>query len=191
MDKNSTRKEILHNRKSMQSDEVIAKSEQITQYLFESDFYKNSNCIMGYIDFRNEVKTEEIIKRSLSNNKDIIIPISVVETKELILSKLLDYDNELESGTYGILEPKKQFIRKSSPHSIDLVLIPGVAFDRRGYRIGYGAGYYDRFLNKIDDSVPKVALAFNLQIVSHVDEGIYDVPVDYIITEDGVINCNR
>ncbi len=189
MDKNSIRKEVLKNRKSMNSVDVIEKSNKITEHLFSTDFYKKSSCIMAYIDFRNEVKTEKIIKSSLINNKDIIIPISVVETKQLILSKLFDYDNELEAGTYGILEPKKQFIRESSPDSIDLVLIPGVAFDRRGFRIGYGAGYYDRFLSKLDSSVPKVALAFNLQLVSYAHEGQYDIPVDYIITEDGVIKC--
>ena len=185
------RKEILQKRKSMHNDDVISKSNQVAKHLFNTDFYKKSKCIMAYIDFRNEVKTEWIIKNSLSSKKDIIIPISVVETKNLILSKLQDYDSELEPGAYGILEPKKQFIRESSPDSIDLILIPGVAFDKRGYRIGYGAGYYDRFLNKIDNSVPKVALAFNLQLVPHVFEGKYDVAVDYIITEDGIINCKK
>lgn len=191
MDKNFMRKEVLHKRSSMTNDEIASKSSQIAQHLFNSDFYKSSKCIMAYLDFRNEVRTEDIIKKSLANNKDIIVPISVVKTRELILSKLYDYDSELETGTYGILEPKKQFIRKVSHEAIDLVLIPGVAFDKRGFRVGYGAGYYDRFLSKLDNSIPKVALAFELQLVSHVNEGKYDIAVDYIVTENGIIKCRN
>ena len=189
MDKKTLRKEILLKRSSISKDMLITKSDLIAKHLFNTDFYKASKYIMTYIDFRNEVKTEEIIKKSLAYEKNIIIPISVVKTRELILSKLLDYDNELEAGTYGILEPKPQFIRKVAHKVIDLVLIPGVAFDKRGFRIGYGAGYYDRFLKKLDKSVPKVALAFDLQLVSHVEEGKYDIAVDYIITESGIIRC--
>src|SRR5690606_18895751 len=120
-------------------------------------------------------------KTALNEGKNIIIPISVVETRQLILSQLMDYDKELEAGTYGILEPKKEYIREVNPELIDLVLVPGVAFDRKGYRIGYGGGYYDRFLTRIDDSVPKIALAFDLQIVAQVKKGRYDIPMDYII----------
>lgn len=189
MDKKSLRNEILNRRKSLSKESLVEKSSEISKLLFSTDNYKNSKYIMCYIDFRNEVKTEEIIKTALYEGKNIIIPISVVETRQLILSQLFDFDKELEAGTYGILEPKKEFIREVNPELIDLVLMPGVAFDRRGYRIGYGGGYYDRFLTRIEKSVPKIALAFDLQIVPHVREGRYDVPVDYIITENEIIKC--
>ncbi|KNF09167.1 5-formyltetrahydrofolate cyclo-ligase [Gottschalkia purinilytica] len=191
MDKNTLRKEILSQRKAMSLEEVNKKSDQVTDLLLSSEYYKNAKNIMAYIDFRNEVKTERLIKTALKDKKNIIIPISVVETRQLILSQLLDYDNELESGTYGILEPKKEFIREVEPSCIDLVLIPGVAFDRRGFRIGYGAGYYDRFLEKVDKSAPKIALSFELQMVSNAFEGPHDFPVDSIITENEVIICKR
>lgn len=191
MDKRTLRSEILNKRKALSKEEVINKSSDISSLLFSTEQYKNSKYIMCYIDFRNEVRTEEIIKSALNEGKNIIIPISVVETKQLILSQLMDYDKELEAGTYGILEPKKEFIREVYPELIDLVLMPGVAFDRRGYRIGYGGGYYDRFLTKIDDPVPKIALAFELQMVPHVREGRYDLPVDYIITEKEIIKSSK
>ncbi|WP_352418682.1 5-formyltetrahydrofolate cyclo-ligase [Proteiniborus sp.] len=191
MDKRTLRSEILNKRKALSKEEVINKSSDISSLLFSTEQYKNSKYIMCYIDFRNEVRTEEIIKSALNEGKNIIIPISVVETKQLILSQLMDYDKELEAGTYGILEPKKEFIREVNPELIDLVLMPGVAFDRRGYRIGYGGGYYDRFLTKIDDPVPKIALAFELQMVPHVREGRYDLPVDYIITEKEIIKSSK
>lgn len=191
MDKRALRNEILSKRKALSKEEVNKKSSAISNLLFSTEQYKKSKYIMCYIDFRNEVRTEEIIRMALNEDKNIIIPISIVETKQLVLSQLLDYDKELESGTYGILEPKKEFIREVNPELIDLVLMPGVAFDRRGYRIGYGGGYYDRFLTRIDDSVPKIALAFDLQLVPHVRKGRYDIPVDYIITEKEIIKASK
>lgn len=191
MDKKILRSEILKKRKSLSQEELIEKSSSIAKLLFSSEQYKNSKYIMCYIDFRNEVKTEEIVKTALKEDKNIIIPITIVETRQLILSQLYDYDKELETGTYGILEPKKEYIREVAPKLIDLVLMPGVAFDRRGYRIGYGGGYYDRFLTKIDKSVSKIALAFELQMVPRVKEGRYDIPVDYIITEKEIIKASK
>jgi len=189
MDKNTLRKEILEKRKLLSPIELIHKSSQITELFFHSEFYHKSKYLMTYIDFRNEAKTEDLIRKSIKDGKNVIIPISVPETRGLILSKLNDYDNELDKGTYGILEPKEEFIRPISPELVDLILIPGVAFDKRGFRIGYGGGYYDRFLKKIDPSIPRIALAFNLQIIEKVAEGRFDMPVDYIITENEVIKC--
>lgn len=191
MDKKAQRREALNKRKELSISEVNKKSKNIMELLFKCEFYKKAQCIMTYVDFNNEVKTKELIKKSIESNKKIIIPITITKTKELMLSQLKDYDNELEIGTFGVLEPKKEFIRIVPPESIDLVLVPGVAFDRRGYRIGYGGGYYDRFLKKINPSIPKVALAFDLQIIPRVKEGRYDIPMDYIITEKEIIKCSK
>lgn len=187
--KKATRKQILDSRKNMSKEEVETKSEAISNLLFDTDFYKDSSVIMAYIDFRNEVETETIIKKALSDKKRVVIPISVVETRQLILSEIIDYDKELTSGTYGILEPKPEFIREIEPDLIDLVLVPGVAFDRKGFRIGYGAGYYDRFLERVRPEIPKIALSFELQIVEDAFPDQHDFPVEYVITEKEVIAC--
>lgn len=189
--KNTVRKEVLESRKAMSSQDLKSKSDSICSYLLESDFYKNSSVIMAYIDFRNEVQTESLIKKALSDGKKIVIPISVVDTKQLILSELIDYDGELESGAYGILEPKQEFVRETDPQTVDLVLIPGVAFDSKGYRIGYGAGYYDRFLERVRPDVAKVALGFDLQMVADAYPDDHDFPVDSVITESGIIDCKK
>lgn len=191
MDKNSVRKATLEKRKSMPLGEVVTKSDKIIEYLVSTDAYKNANTIMAYIDFRNEVMTENLIKRAVKDGKKIVIPISVVETRQLILSELIDYDNELESGAYGILEPKKEFIRETDAKLVDLVLIPGVAFDKKGFRIGYGAGYYDRFLERVRPDVSKIALAFELQMVNHAYPDSHDVAVDIVITEEEIVSCTR
>lgn len=189
--KKEIRKSILDSRKSLEPLAFQEKSENIVSQLVNSDSYKNSTVIMAYVDFRNEVSTKNFIKKALNDNKRVIIPISIVETKELLLSELKDYDNELKSGTYGILEPKKEFIRETNKDIIDLILVPGVAFDLKGYRVGYGAGYYDRFLKGISPKVPKIALAFDLQIVDNAYPDSHDFPVDYIITESMYVKCEN
>lgn len=189
MNKNFMRKDILNKRKALSQKEVMLKSNKISELLLSTDFYLKSHTIMTYIDFRNEVMTEKIIRESLETEKDIVIPISIVKTKDILLSQLLDFDKELTTGAYGILEPRQEYIREVKPESIDLVLVPGVAFDRRGSRIGYGGGYYDRFLKKLDKSIPKVALAFDMQLAEIVYRDNHDIPMDYIITENEIIHC--
>ena len=191
MSKIRVRKETLTARTAISLQELVAKSEIITDLFLNSDIYKEANTIMAYLDFRNEVKTEKIIKTAIADGKQVVIPISVVETRQLILSEIINYDIELEQGAYGILEPKKEFIRETDPNVVDVVLIPGVAFDERGYRVGYGAGYYDRFLERVRPDTKKVALSFEMQIVVNAFEDTHDVPVDMIITEKGTMTCKR
>lgn len=190
MSKETVRKETLEKRKNMTCEDLIEKSSSVLEKLLSSDFYKNSNTIMAYIDFRNEVKTEKIIKTAIADGKRVVVPISIVETRQLVLSEIINYDEELQAGAYGIFEPKAEYIREIDPSLVDMVLIPGVAFDERGFRVGYGAGYYDRFLEKVRSDVPKIALSFELQMVDYAFEDSHDIAVDLIITEDRIIKCN-
>lgn len=191
MSKQRVRKETLEKRKSMSSEELIEKSNLVAEKLLSTNLYKDASTIMAYIDFRNEVQTEKIIKTAIADGKRIVIPISIVETRQLLLSEIINYDTELESGAYGILEPKKEYIRETDPNLVDMVLIPGVAFDERGFRVGYGAGYYDRFLERVREDSSKIALAFELQMVDYAFEDSHDVPVDMIVTEDKIVKCTR
>ncbi|RKD30087.1 5-formyltetrahydrofolate cyclo-ligase [Thermohalobacter berrensis] len=191
MEKQKIRNEILTKRKNLSEKDIINKSKKICDLFLSTVLFKKSKNIMAYVDFRNEVKTEHIIKTALSKGKNIFIPITITKTKELLLSQLKDYDNELTKGTYGILEPKEEYIRKSDPDLLDLIIVPGVAFDKRGYRIGYGGGYYDRFLGKLNKEIPKIALAFDVQIVPKIIPDKFDIPVDFIITENAIINCTE
>ncbi|GAG30094.1 unnamed protein product, partial [marine sediment metagenome] len=109
------------------------------------------------------------------------------ECLNLAPSKILDFDTELEKGKKGILEPKKEYYRLFSPEDIDLVIIPGVAFDLSGNRIGRGFGYYDNFLRKVRSSAKIVALAFEMQMVKKIPNDKNDIPVHKIITEKRTI----
>lgn len=152
------------------------------------DEYKNAKRIMCFVSNGSEVDTHPLIDRAILDGKSIVVPITVSKTKELLVSDLFSLE-ELEVGFYNIEVPKEEFLRLVNPGTIDLVLVPGVALAKDGYRVGYGGGYYDRFLARLDSSVPKIALGFDLQVVDKVPTEHFDIPVDLIVTEKGIINC--
>ncbi|MBU5313916.1 5-formyltetrahydrofolate cyclo-ligase [Tissierella carlieri] len=188
MDKKILREKVLQKRADLSPKSIIEYSDIIAEKLYKMDSYKEAKTIMSFISFDSEVNTHEIIKRSISHNKSIVVPITIPKTKELKVSEVLDF-SELELGYYNILTPKKEYIRFIDPSTIDLILVPGVVFARNGYRVGYGGGYYDRFLSKFEKKVDKIGLAFDLQVTNEVPTDSFDIPVDLIITEKEIINC--
>ncbi|MBZ4644854.1 MAG: 5-formyltetrahydrofolate cyclo-ligase [Clostridia bacterium] len=187
MNKKELRNKYLKMRKNLQYEEVEKKSKNIIQKLMDTAWYRQSSTIMSYIDFRNEVITRSFIKHALKDNKRIIVPITDMSSKTLILSELKDFDNELCQSSYGILEPKKEYVRVVSCNLLDLVLVPGLAFDTSGYRIGYGGGYYDRLLQRLPQKTITIGLAFEFQIVDNIPVESFDRKVDFIITEERII----
>lgn len=189
MDKISLRKEILQKRAKISKEDNLIFSNIVANSIYEMKDYKNAKTIMCFISFANEIDTRKLIETAIKQGKTVVIPITIPETKELKVSQILDF-SELEKGFYNILTPKEEFIRYIDPSTIDLVLVPGVVFAKNGYRIGYGGGYYDRFLSKLDNSIPKFAIGFDLQVVDEVPTESFDIPVDLIITEKRTINCS-
>jgi len=188
MKKEEIRRKILKKRLSLSFKDIRDKSSQIFLILDETVEYRNSQNIMFYVATRSEVQTEEMIKRSIKMGKNIFVPIILTEYTNLAPSKIIDFDNELEKGKKGILEPKREYYRLFPPEDIDLIIIPGVAFDLSGNRIGRGFGYYDNFLRKVCSSAKIIALAFEMQIVKKIPDDKNDIPVNKIITEKRIIN---
>lgn len=186
--KKTIRKQMLEIRNKMEASDVESFSRSIFERLVESRLLPDASHVMVYLDFRNEVRTDPIIRYCLENSKNVYVPICVPETHELVISRVTSFD-DLESGFYGIREPKKSSLRLSDSSVLDLVLIPGTAFDLSGNRIGFGAGYYDRFLKRLSPAAKKVALAYSFQVIDSVPADQYDVPVDYIATEKEIIRC--
>ena len=187
MEKKKIREQILDNKEKMDEITLKSYSDSIIDKLYSTDYYKKAKTIMTFISFGAEVDTHEFIKTSIAKGKRIVVPITIPETKELKLSQVLDFDH-LEIGFYDILTPKEEFISYVDPSEVDLIIVPGVAFDRNGYRIGYGGGYYDRFLANLDH-VTKISLAFDMQLISSIPHEHFDIPVNYIITEKEIIDC--
>ena len=187
MNKEEIRRKILKKRLSLSPEDIRDKSRQVFLNLAETVEYINSQNIMFYAATRSEVQTEELIKMSIKMGKNVFVPVISPECLNLAPSKISDFDIELEKGKKGILEPKKEYYRLFPSENIDLIIVPGVAFDLSGNRIGRGFGYYDNFLRKVRSSAKIIALAFEMQIVKKIITDKNDIPVHKIITEKRII----
>lgn len=190
MNKKELRKDIIEKRSLLTEENIVEYSKMITDTLKELDSYKNAKRIMSFVSMKDEVDTHPLIEQAIAEGKSIVVPITVDATRELLLSDLFDL-SELEVADHNIEVPKEKSVRLVQPGTIDLVLVPGVAFAKDGHRVGYGGGYYDRFLVSLDKSVTKIAIGFDLQVVDKVPTQDFDIPVDSIITEKGIINCSK
>ena len=187
--KDRLRKDILKKRKSLSKSEVIEKSAKIKKRIFEMDKFRDSQTVLFYVSYDNEVYTHDMIKESLLIGKKVVVPKSDIKNNTLLLSELTGWD-DLECGAYNILEPKQDCIKEVSVKSIDLIIVPGVVFDAPGNRIGHGKGYYDRLL-KTSCNIPSIGLAFEFQIIENIEAEEHDEKIDVVITENRIIICNR
>ena len=158
---------------------------QITKSLMSLKIYRNAKSICSYVSTSNEVDTHQIIRETLLAKGSIIVP--KIQGMNLELYSIRAFE-ELTLGTYGILEPH---IRRAHVpiQSIDLFIVPGIAFGKNGSRIGHGKGYYDRLLQSI--SVPIIALAYNQQVFDTIPHGAKDKKVDIIITESHIYDLKK
>jgi 5-formyltetrahydrofolate cyclo-ligase len=189
--KKELRKVVLALRKNMNQKAIDDKSRKVYEQIIQLDEYKAAKTVMLYLNFRNEVKTDLILQDAVAKGKKIVVPLALLEQKVMLPVEIVQYPEDLEVGAYGILEPKPDKALVVTPEEIDLVLVPGVAFDYQGYRLGYGAGYYDKFLPLVREDTHIIALAFELQLNQTVYPDHYDIPMEKIATEDRVIECIR
>ena len=186
--KDKLRAKLIDKRKKLSKFELKEKSKYIKMTIFKMKEFKDSRTILLYVSYNNEVDTHQIIKECLDIGKKIVVPKTDILTEKILLSELTNWDH-LELGEFNILEPKKEFFKEVLIDSIDLMFIPGIAFDIHGNRIGHGKGYYDKLL-KIPNNAIKIGLAFELQIVDNIPTEIHDIKVNKIVTEKRVITCN-
>ena len=185
--KGNLRKTMVEKRNSISESELIGKSDKIKKNIFEMEEYRKAKTILFYVSYKSEVNTHDMIKESISRKKKVVVPKTDKKNRKLMLSELTSWD-DLEWGSYNILEPKKRCLKEVPVESIDLMFIPGIVFDAHGNRIGHGMGYYDRLL-KNSYAAPHVGLAFELQIVDEIPAEAHDVKVNKIVTEERIINC--
>jgi len=189
-DKKILRKEILTKRKNIDVVEKEKMDKKILNKFYESKYYRESKNIFIYISYDSEINTKEIINKSLIDKKKIYVPRTEFKTRLMDAVEITSLENLIESE-YGILEPSiyEPYIE---PNELDLIVVPGVGFDRNGGRMGYGAGFYDRYFKKISkdkmQKIVKLALAYDFQILEDVPMNEQDVPVNYIITEKEFIH---
>ena len=189
-EKKALRKEILTRRKNIDAAEKGEMDKKILDRFFESKYYKEAKNIFIYISYDSEINTREIINKAFKDGKKIYVPRTEFETRLMDAVEITSFDNLIKSS-YGILEPSKEVLQ-INPNELDLIVVPGVAFDRNGGRMGYGAGFYDRYFKKINKDnikrIVKLALAYDFQVLEKVPMSVQDVPVDFIITEKEFIS---
>jgi 5-formyltetrahydrofolate cyclo-ligase len=187
LEKNVIRKELLKQRGALTPGEVSKKSRIITGRLLEMEEYRKASFIMTYLHFRNEVETDNLIRQAMADGKRVVVPATDISNRRIIPSLLMRYPDDLEPGPLQIMEPRASCLRLCNPASIDLVIVPGVAFDLEGNRLGYGGGFYDRFLPLTKPEAVSVGLSFEFQVLARLERSPHDIPVDYVLTEDRMI----
>ncbi|WDV46972.1 5-formyltetrahydrofolate cyclo-ligase [Clostridiaceae bacterium M8S5] len=180
MDKNQTRKDMLKMRRSMAYQQVKCNSDKIKNTLINMDIIKSSKTIMLYLSFGNEVDTFELLDWCLENGKNVVVPYCIEENNKMVPCKITSR-NDLERSPLGFLQPKEELIDDIT-YDIDVVIVPGVAFDIKGNRIGFGGGYYDRFLSS-HSKVTTIALCHDYQLIKEVQKDKFDIPMNNIVTE--------
>lgn len=175
------RKEILEKRDMLIKNQVEMLSSEISNHVVNWDKFINASTVMVYSNYKNEVATSGIIDECLKKNKKVVLPKVIKESRDIIPCIVGGF-HELIPGVYGILEPDGSNIIEKN--NIDLIIVPGVAFDMNGNRIGHGAGYYDKFLNNYNGI--KAGICYNFQIVENASPDEFDVRMDYLITERGI-----
>ncbi len=162
-----------------------AKSRKIGQKLQRTPLYRRAKQVLCYVAFDGEVETRGILERALSDGKKVFVPVVTDKARRRMgVAQIKDLETDLaHKGHYGIPNPLKISSREISLSGIDLILLPGVAFDRQGSRLGRGAGFFDRFLSRVPVGVPRVGLAFRFQVVARLPREEHDQPVQKVITD--------
>ena len=143
-----------------------------------------AGTIMFFVSFGSEIDTGPMIRRALEEGKRVVVPRVDRNARRLMPCEVRDLPSDLAPGEYGILEPKPH-LPPVPLDGIDVVIVPAVAWSEDGFRVGYGAGYYDRFLSQIPTAV-RIGLGFELQVAPEVPHGAHDLPVNVLVTEAAV-----
>ncbi|GIN96359.1 5-formyltetrahydrofolate cyclo-ligase [Siminovitchia terrae] len=186
MDKKSLRNNMSTQLKSMDRMTYEQLSYMIGSSLIETDVWKSSSTIGLTVSRFPEVDTWQLIRQGWKQGKKIVVPKCIPSTKEMSFRSISAF-TELEDSFFGLFEPIESQTDEVLKSDIDLLVVPGLIYNRKGYRIGFGGGYYDRFLEGF--SGQKVSLAFSKQLTEEFPFEEHDLPVDKIITEKEVIEC--
>ena len=177
------RQVILEKLKGQPQEARRLKSDLISKRLQETPDFKHSKAVMFYVSLSSEVDTLPLLEKELHSKKRCVVVPWVDRRNETLISvEIHDWKKDLVRGAYGILEPRGDLVRSFDLNRLDLVLVPGLAFDREGHRLGRGKGYYDRFLKRLPRHVKRFGLAFDFQLFDAAPVGNLDVPVDRVIS---------
>lgn len=161
---------------------------QLHAQLFESNFWKNAKVIGITLSQELEWDTYTVVRKAWKEGKKVCVPKTIPQTKELHFYQIDNFD-QVESGFFDIEEPIPSRCKRVDALAIDLLIVPGVVFTKEGYRIGFGGGYYDRFLKEYTGTT--LSLVHSKQLMNNMPIEPHDIPVQYLITENEIIQCDQ
>lgn len=184
--KSELRKSVKLERSRIEGKDNI--SIAVANRLLSSKLYKDTSIILCYASLKDEINTDLIIQKALKDNKLVALPYCVDDNGKMEFYIIKSFD-DLKLGSFGVREPDIDKCKKLEYFDNSIILVPALCFDKKGYRLGYGKGYYDRFL----ENYPfiSIGLCYNSLVKNEIPIDRYDLPVDFIITEKQVISCNN
>ena len=175
MDKKTLRKQIREQKRAMTPEQIATASEKLVQMFLGTELYRQAETIYGYLPYNQEVRTVPLLQQALADGKRVAVPkVYGDEMKFIYMTDL----TQVAEGYAGIPEPIADDPVADNPTA--LVLMPGMAFDTQGHRIGYGGGFYDRFLAE-EPNHPTIALCYDFQMVEDLPTEEFDIPVDCVL----------
>ena len=162
--------------------EKAKKSGIIKDKLFNEKAFEEAKVVMFYVSLKDEVNTMSMIDEAIKIGKRVCVPVIIKEEKRLIAGEIKNRIADLERQHFGIYQPKAGHVKEVPLEDIDLIIVPGIAFDKKNVRLGRGHGYYDRFLCAVPNKTRTVGLAFDFQVVEDLPKDSHDIPVWKTIT---------
>ena len=181
------RREMIALRRYQPAAEAEDKGRSIRGRLLALPEYQDARLVHSFVSMPGEIDTRALIEAILSSGRRVAVPVVTKGRRDLMHAEIRSLSDLRPKGAWGLYQPPPERIRPVTPAEIGLVVVPGLAFDPAGNRVGFGAGYYDRFLR--DVSVPKTAVAYAFQVLPEVPTTAQDVAVDLIVTEEQVYRC--
>ncbi|WP_298025491.1 5-formyltetrahydrofolate cyclo-ligase [uncultured Dialister sp.] len=185
--KREIRRKMLALRRALSDDEAVKKAESLTSWILTLPEYKKVKRIMAFLAMKGESNLDGLIARALSDGKEVYVPVCLPE-RQMEAGRLLDMDHFVR-GPLGLRDLPKSY-ETVSPEKLDLVLVPGVACDREGNRLGMGAGYYDRYLVHVPFE-KRIAALWDFQVAEAIPSEPFDERMAKIVTDKGIIVTKR
>ena len=176
MNKQQLRDSVRNRKKAMSAEEISRRSRQLCNLVRNTEAYRQADTIYGYLPFNQEVDLHALLQEALDEGKQVALPKCYGRDMRFILVQDL---SDIRHSAFGVPEPAAD--GPAAADKAGLVIVPGLVFDRRGYRIGYGGGYYDRFLS-LEPDHPTIGLCYDFQLVDQLEPDAHDIPVDIVFS---------
>ncbi len=190
VEKEQFRRYILRLRDRQSTRDIEQKSMEIMDQVLHLNEYVRSRGIACYVSKDSEVDTRRLIRNALDGHKRVLVPVVKKGDIDLFFSEIKDLGRELAPGSFNIPEPRPEYLRPESLDAVDVLFVPGIVWDKEGYRLGWGRGYFDRVLKTLPEHVRSIGLSFNLQLVNRVPRDQFDLPANTVVTESRVMRCH-